>query len=95
MIKEVSLTIAKILNWNEGEENTRVEVGFYGINSGCYLAHKTAVGYYSSQSLILNTSFKINFSQAEHIVNPSSHRSFAKYHYLRTKAILRWSAPLK
>ena len=68
MSTEVSLTITKILNWTRTEGNARVEVAFYGLQTGAYLAHKTALGYYSHQSLLLNTSFKINFTTAEHVV---------------------------
>lgn len=69
MAKEVSLTIAKILNWSRTDHNARVEVAFYGLNSGVYLAHKTTLGYYNNQSLVLNTSFKIRFNPADHLVS--------------------------
>lgn len=62
MAKEVSLTIGKILNWSPEQESCRVEVAFYGVNSGAYLSHKTAVGYASQHALVLNSSFKIEYN---------------------------------
>lgn len=62
MATEVSICIAKILNWPHSTTNTRLEVSFYTLANHTYLAHKTTLAYYNHQTLVLNTSFRINYS---------------------------------
>lgn len=88
MSTEVSLTITKILNWTRTDHNARVEVAFYGLQTGTYLAHKTALGYYSHQSLLLNTSFKIHFTRTDHVVSISRLSSTAKYLFCKAARLL-------
>ena len=84
MTNEISITISKILNWTLTNCNTRLEVAFYAQATRNYLAHKTTMGYFSSQFLVVNTSFKIHFNPQEHIVNVNECRSFAGYQKSKT-----------
>ena len=79
MTSEISINISKILNWCLTDCNIKLEIAFYSLKSHNYLAHKSAIGYFNSQSLILNTSFRINYNPSEHIVLLMLVRSSVKY----------------
>lgn len=92
MSGEISINISKVMNWSLTNHNVRLEVAFYTLKTNNYLAHKSAVGYYNSQSLILNTSFRINYHPSEHLVPPSPPRSSARSPTSATRTTRRSSA---
>jgi len=66
-------------------------VAFYTLRNHNYLAHKSTFGYFNSQSLILNTSFRINYNPTEHIVSLALYRSFARSPILGIKIMWKSS----
>lgn len=95
MSKEISLTITKILNWTSTDHNVLLEIAFYASKSRAYLAHKTALGSYSGEALLLNTSFKIQYSPEEHIVAVHLFSSSAKLPQFRKSRTPKTKGPFK
>jgi hypothetical protein len=75
------------MNWALTNTNRKLEIAFHSLKTHSYLAHKTVIGYYNMQTMVLNTSFKISYSNADHIVSIFLGRFCAKSVTSMTKII--------
>ncbi len=61
MPRELTISLIKIMNWANTEQDTRLEISFLSAHNKAYIAHKSVSGSYIDNTMLLNTSFKISY----------------------------------
>ncbi len=69
MAREITISLIKIMNWANTEQDTKLEISFLSANNKAYIAHKSVFGSYIDNTILLNISFKISYQDNDHRVS--------------------------
>jgi hypothetical protein len=60
-MRDLTINLLRILNWNNSIVDTKIELQFISAHNRAHISHKSLLGNFAENTLILNAAFKISY----------------------------------